>query len=220
MSPVIPWIQNNAAGNTFADIGGIGLNSLNERISVAASAGSIECTMIDFRRRGFPEWIIFDEKMKKKGVVNYRKIDGENLEDPTFSNRVGHYDFVHCTGLIYHAAAPMLMLNNLARISCQFLIVNTVIVPEKIETDVGNLSYPGSQVLFLPGISEEERRILDAYYQELLGWPEGRFSAFAPRVDDDKCAMPWLQTRAASEKHFWADKGALSYSPYWSLFRA
>lgn len=218
VSPVINWIEESVAGKTFADIGGIGLDSLNERVSVAANAKAAKATMIDFRKFGFPEWEIFERKMQERGVTDYGKIDGANLEASTFPDQVGQFDFVHCTGILYHAPAPIVMLDNLSRITRQLLIVNTVIVPETVETEVGTLHYPGSQILFLPGISEDERKILEAYYQKLLDWPPNRFSAFAPRIEDENAAMPWLQTRAASDKHFWADKGALSYSPYWMLF--
>ena len=218
MSVVVDWIRHHAAGRTFVDIGGIGLNSLNERISVAVQAGAAEATMADFRRFGFPEWDVFDGKMSDMGIAGYRKIDGVNLEAREFPDRVGRFDFVHCMGVIYHAPAPMVMLDNLSRITGELLIVNTVIVPEKIETEIGELSYPGAEVLFLPALSEREREILEAYYQSLLNWPPGRFSSYAPRISDPDCQMPWLQTRALSDRHFWGDKGDMSYSPYWFLF--
>ena len=110
------------------------------------------------------------------------------------------------------------MLDNLARITRRFLITNTVIAPDVMETDAGRLEFPGSQIVFLPGISERERSIMELYYQKLLGWPAGRFSAFVPRIGDTQAAMPWLQTRAASPAHYWGAHGDLSFSPYWWLF--
>lgn len=217
-SSVIDWIERYVGGLTFCDIGGIGLNSLNERASLAAHAGAASVTMIDYRRFGFPEWDDFDNKMAQAGLDDIKKIDGANLEDRGFPDQVGRYDFVHCTGILYHAPSPMLMLDNLARVTGRYLITNTVVVPEVIENAAGRLTFPGSQALFLPGISEDERAVLDLHYQETLNWPQGRFNAFAPRIGDESAAMPWMQTRAASEKHFWGDRGDLSYSPYWWLF--
>lgn len=216
-SPVVTWIEERAHGLSFCDIGGIGLNSLNERATVAAAAGASSVTMIDYRRFGFPEWDVFHEKAKEAGL-DVKMIDNANLEDRGFPTRVGRYDFVHCMGILYHSPAPMLMLDHLSRISGRYLVTNTVIVPDVMETDVGTLTFPGSQAVFLPGLSEGEREVFELHYQKLLGWPAGRFSGFAPRVADERSAMPWVQTRAASEQHFWGDRGELSYSPYWWLF--
>jgi hypothetical protein len=203
---------------SFADIGGIGLNSLNERISIALQSGASEATMIDYRRPDFPEWDVFKAKMKELELDQYRVIASANLEARDFPAQVGKYDFVHCMGILYHAPAPMIMLDNLSRISNRYMIVNTVTIADRIENEAGSLSFEGSQVLFLPGLSERERAILDLHYQDLVGWPPDRFNAYAPRIDDEEATMPWLQTRAASEKHFWGGKGDLSYSPYWWLF--
>jgi hypothetical protein len=216
-SPVIKWIEETVSGKTFCDIGGIGMNSQNERISIAVRAGADNATMIDYRRFGFPEWVTFERLMAEKDI-DYTAIDNANLEDKEFPSKVGQYDVVHSTGIIYHAPSPMSMLDNLSKITKKYLITNTIIIPDIVETEAGTLRYEGSQVLFLPGISEDERAILELYYQELLGWPEKLFTTYAPRICDTESERPWLQTRAASDKHFWGEKGALSYSPYWWLF--
>ena len=215
---VAQFILDHVAGLTFCDIGGIGLNAMNERVSVALDGGATEATMIDFRREGFPEWDAFRAKMQGAGLSSYKTIAGANLEHESFPDTVGSYDFVHSTGILYHAPAPLRVLDNLARITRRFLITNTIIAPDVMETDAGRLEFPGSQIVFLPGISEQERSVMELYYQKLLGWPAGRFSAFVPRIGDKQAAMPWLQTRAASPAHYWGAHGDLSFSPYWWLF--
>lgn len=217
-SPVPGWIEARVEGLSFCDIGGIGVGAVNERISTAMRAGAAEATMIDLRPSEYPEWVHFRKRMEESGVQGYKSIDKANLEAAEFADHVGMYDFVHSTGILYHAPSPVVIMDNLSRIARRYLITNTVIIPERVETEFGSLHYPGSQVVFLPGISEHERAILGAHISSKLNWPEGRFDSCVPRPEDPAAAMPYIQTRAPSELHFWRSEGDLSYSPYWWLF--
>ena len=214
------WIADNVEGLSFCDIGGIGVGARNERISIAVRSGAKSATMIDYRRSDFKMWRVFRDKMKEKGIEGFLEIDNANLEHPGFPQRVGAYDFVHSTGILYHAPAPMTMLFNLSRISRKYLITNTVILPEHVRTPRGNLEFAGSQAVFVPGLTDTEREILDVHYQQLLGWPAGRFGNSAPRLGDGGAKMPYLQNKQTERGPLWGDDGGFSYSPYWWLFTA
>jgi hypothetical protein len=49
------------------------LSSLNERVTLAASAGTSQATMIDQRHFGFPEWDVFKEKAAQSGLRCQRR---------------------------------------------------------------------------------------------------------------------------------------------------
>lgn len=217
-SPVPGWIEARVEGLSFCDVGGIGVGAINERISIALGAGAAEATMIDLRPAEYPEWMNFRKRMEERGVQEYKTIDKANLEAADFADQVGVYDFVHSTGILYHAPSPVVIMDNLRRIARRYLITSTVIIPERIETEFGSLDYPGSQAVFLPGISERERAILRADMSSKLNWPKGRFDSCVPRPEDPAAAMPYIQNRAPSDLHFWRSEGDLSYSPYWWLF--
>jgi hypothetical protein len=208
------WIAERVRGLTFCDIGGIGLRSRNERISTSARNGAARSTMIDFRREDFPMWKIFHEVMEKKEVSDYDCLTGINLESPSLPDDVGVYDFVHSTGIIYHAPSPVYSLFNLSRITRRFLITNTITMPSVIENEKGKLELPSSGVLFLPALADQEREVLKCHYLKILNnWTEQKFDNLIPR--DNEGMMPYLQLDKPASGHYWEGPGGLSYTPYW-----
>ena len=212
------WIQDHVAGLSCCDIGGIGLSSKNERISTALNAGATRATMIDARKDDFWEWAVFKEKMDEQHLQGYDMIAGADLEDPRFPKSIPRYDFVHCTGILYHLPSPVRGMENLYRTAKTYLIANTVIVPEKIENEAGSLEYHGSEAIFGPGLTERERKVLYRHYQDNLGWPPDKFDKYVPAPDDEHAPMPWRQFKAGFRGALWKQPGDLSYSPYWWLF--
>jgi len=217
-SPAITWIQDRVRGKTFCDIGGIGVGAINERISTAVEAGASRSTMIDFRGFDHPDWKRFDEKMSEVGISQFDRIEKANLEDRGFPAMVGQYDIVHSTGILYHAPAPMLILDHLSKITRETMIVSTVIAPPVIENAAGRIDLTGSQWYFLPGINDRERRILQLYFSEKLGWTEKKFNDNIPVLNDESAHMPYVQWKVPSSGFLWSGYGDLSYSPYWWMF--
>lgn len=210
------WIAERVAGLTFCDIGGIGLRSKNERVSTAARNGAARSVMIDFRRKDFPMWAVFHEVMKTKGITNYEAIYGINLESPTLPDDIGIFDFVHSTGILYHAPSPVLGVFNLSRVTRRYLIVNTVTVPSVIENEAGRLTIPSCGVLFLPALKDQERAILKRHYIKILqGWDETKFDNLIPDPMRGDAPMPYIQAREPKSGHYWEGPGGLSYTPYW-----
>src|SRR4051794_13465658 len=108
MPSVNEWIARYASGRSFADVGGL-WNTKNERISSAFRAGATRLAMIDMQPLGNHWWTQFDERCRELGVSGYESISG-NIEDPKLLDVVGRFDFVHCSGVIYHIPNPMLTL--------------------------------------------------------------------------------------------------------------
>ena len=198
------WIASVVPNQTFADLGGIGVNSGNERVTFAAACGARSATMMDFRPSDYSEWDIFRKMCAEKGVADYREIASVDINDLQLREKVGTHYLVHCTGVLYHMPSPLLAFANLANIVEKYLIVNTVTVPETIQNAYGTLHFPGSVALFLPGISEQERSILREHYHTKFEWP---IDAIAPRLSDqEQAVMPWRE------------KDQLSYWPCWWFF--
>ena len=216
--PVPGWIKDLVPGKTFADIGGIGVKSGNERISTAVRAGARSATMIDLRDFGHPDWIYFEQLMRSKNITGYKRIEHANLEDKSLRDRIGIYDLVHSTGILYHSPSPILALQNLASVTRTHLIVNTVIVPQRIENAAGSLDFEGPQVVFLPGLDRKERSIFQFYFAERLGWSEKKFNDNIPAQDDPSPVMPYVQPSGLKREALWTESGDLSYSPYWWLW--
>jgi SAM-dependent methyltransferase len=206
MDPVEAWIGSVVRGRTFADIGGIGMDAANERITFAVEHGAAAATMIDIRPPDYYEWERFREICASKGISEYRELPSIDINDPELVGKVGTYDVVHCTGIFYHLPSPLAAFENLRRVVGEYLIINTVIAPGVIENRLGRLEFPGSLAVFLPGISEHERSVLGEHYRVKFGFS---IDSFAPRISDQhKGDMPWH------------DGTGFTCWPYWWLLTA
>lgn len=196
------WIARHVAGRTFADIGGIGVNSGNERITLAVASRASSATMLDIVPRDHHLWATFHEKCRKAGLseADYKVQDCVDINDPQLREKVGTFEFVHSTGINYHLPNPVHGLHNLRTIVGEYLITNTVIVPDTIETAAGTLNFPGSQAVFMPGLSEAERRIFDAYYRQKFNLG---IDYMAPRLDAENPACPWFEHGEPTCWPFW-----------------
>lgn len=206
------WIRSVVKDRTFVDIGGIGCDSCNERITFAHSCGARSVTMADFKSLDHQEWSIFRQLCADRGVHGVQECGNVDVCDIQMVNRIGSYDVVHSTGIFYHLPSPIQAMESLAAVTRRYLIVNTVTVPEVIRSRSGELRFPGSVALFLPGISTQERDILRDYYQQKFGW----------LIDN---MVPHLHGDTTANHGPWMVDGKLSYWPYWwllspSAFRA
>src|SRR6266446_4556205 len=61
------WIASVVPNQTFADVGGIGVNSVNERLTFAIKCGAKSATMVDFRPSDYYEWDLFRRICAQKG---------------------------------------------------------------------------------------------------------------------------------------------------------
>jgi hypothetical protein len=158
-------IASYVKGGSFADVGGLwGL--VNEKITVAVKAGCHTATMIDMTPMGHRFWNDFDERAKSAGVTEYRKLQG-NLDDPALSDKAGTFDFVYCSGIIYHVPNPLYTLTRLHALTTRKLLLVSMTVPERVVTDVGDISFAGGRTVFLPAVDESTKEILARYFQAL-----------------------------------------------------
>jgi hypothetical protein len=115
---VVEWIGTHAKGRTFADVGGL-WGTKNERVSVALRGGAAAAAMIDSMPLDREEWRQFDERCAGLGVSGYQKFQ-VNLDDPDLVAKVGTYEVVHCSGVLYHCPNPVYSAAQLARLTREF----------------------------------------------------------------------------------------------------
>ncbi|OYV68262.1 MAG: hypothetical protein B7Z67_13945 [Acidiphilium sp. 21-60-14] len=197
------WLRTAPYYSSFIDIGGIGENSGNERVTAAREVGCPRVVMADFEPFSHHLWTTFRRKMQEVGVTSIEEREGIDVRDPDLSAKLGTFDFVHSTGINYHLPDPVSGVYNLARITNRFLVTNTMILPDVVENEYGRIELGESRVMFLPAVTDQERRILRKHYSSKFGW---EFNNHAPRIDDSDPKMPYV-----------TDAG-LSCYPYWWLF--
>lgn len=158
-------IRAHVAGATFADVGGLwGL--VNEKVTVAVKAGCRSATMIDISPVGHQLWIDFDRHAQSAGVTEYRKVQG-NLDDPELPKRAGTFDFVYCSGVIYHVPNPFYTLARLYALTQWFLLLGSMTVPRRIHTEAGEISFAGGRTILLPALDRQSKGILAQHFRGL-----------------------------------------------------
>lgn len=158
------WIAGVAPGRSFVDIGGIGERSGNERCSWAQRCGAQDVAMADILPAEHALWSHFREATRVHGIAGIDLRPGLDMGQADFPEQLGRFDIVHATGLLYHAPNPLLSLLNLRRVVGEYLITNTVIVPDRLENAEGSVSFPAASALFLPALRGRERAVLRRYY--------------------------------------------------------
>ena len=201
--PIDRWIAQVVPGRSFVDIGGIGMNSSNERVTFAHAAGASRTAMADIRPFSYHEWTTFDGTLVAAGVPGVDRFENVDITRPDLTDRLPTFDVVHCTGIFYHLPNPVDALRTLDGVVGTHLIINTVTVPAQVENADGRLDFSGNVALFLPGINAHERAVLGTHYKAKFGWS----------IDD---VAPPLEAQAGAKMPY-VDKGEFSCWPYWWL---
>jgi SAM-dependent methyltransferase len=189
-------IREAVAGRTFADVGGL-WGTVNEKVTVAHLAGAAACSMIDAQPGGTDAWENFDRHAERLGVTGYQSVVAD-INDPDLVARVGCFDVVYCSGVVYHCPDPYTALRHLRDLARERLIVGSMTVPERIENERGLLDFSGGRVVAVPALDDASRAIMAAH-----------FAASGIRVHN-------INT---PESHDWArGDGTPNYAPWWWLW--
>ncbi|GAA0607908.1 hypothetical protein GCM10009416_50910 [Craurococcus roseus] len=204
--PIHRWIADIVPGRSFVDIGGIGEWSKQERVTQSVAAGAARSAMADIEPADSEYWRFFHKLMYKHGIARdaYDSHAEVDVTRADLAERLPPSDVVHCTGVLYHCPDPVAAVDNLRRVTGRWLIVNTVVCPQRVENAAGTLALPSGAALFLPGLSEAERDVLRLHYRTKFGWS---IDDTAPRPRAPGVKMP----------HVMPD-GRLNHWPYWWLF--
>jgi len=155
------WISEAAPGRTFAEVGGL-WGTVNEQVSVAAGAGAAATTMIDVAPRDGSAgdlWKLFRERTDALGVSPPSCVQA-SIDDPALTERVGSFDVVHSSGVLYHCPQPLHTLMQLRAITRETLILGTATMPETVENVAGSVSVAPGAALLVPAMSHSQRAVL------------------------------------------------------------
>jgi hypothetical protein len=156
------WVQDIVQNKTFADVGGL-WNTINEKVTVASSAGAREVTMIDLMYDKSHWWDKFDEKCKTVNVVCDNKISMD-VDDLDLLERVGTFDVVHSAGVLYHCPNPIHTLNQFYSITNEYFILGTTRIPSNFDDIRFPMDVPSGGILLSEVLSEKQKQICMEFY--------------------------------------------------------
>jgi hypothetical protein len=201
------WIARLVPGKSFVDLGGIGVGVINERISCAHLAGARSCVMADIMPTTHYEWDIFRKKCASLGLPAFKETGDVDVRSRESLKHLGTVDVVHSTGILYHLASVPDALWSLRSIVGEYLITNTITFPRKVANEFGTVELPDCGVLFLPAMTEAERKVIGKHYQDKFGSrPEWKdVDHMSPRPGDQA-------------KVQYVEYGELSCGPNWFFY--
>ncbi len=183
-------------GRSFADMGGL-WGTVNERVTVAAKAGASHVAMLDAQPEGTELWRLFAQRAAEHGVTGTRCVQ-INLDDTDLTERVGRFDVVHCSGVVYHCPDPFRSLRQLARLTRDVVIIGSMTVPEVIQNEHGTLDFRGGRIVSVPAMDEAARAVAAAHFASL--------GLFVHNIN-------------MAEPHPWRmPDGGPNYAPWWWLW--
>ena len=202
------WIAAVAPGRSFVDVGGLGERCANERCSWALRCGAVDVAMADILPLDHPFWTHFRKEVRAFGLRDIDFRPGMDLNDPGFPKALGRFDIVHASGLLYHFPHPLQSLLNLRRVVGEYLITNTVVIPDVVENAEGRVSFPAASALFLPALRGRERAVLKRYYLDRFGldldihapMSDGRAMRYLKQGEPKAGPYWWLFTKSAFEQ--------------------
>ena len=97
--------------------------------------------------------------MAELKIHKYSTLSGDIVTIPC-----GSFDVTHSSGILYHLPSPMEYLTALRRITLEYCILTSASVPRKVENEYGILDLSGGKVLYVPIMSDEEKRIYGKFY--------------------------------------------------------
>lgn len=155
------WIAELAEGRSFVDVGGL-WGTVNETVSIASKAGARSTTMADIQAMGNEWWQKFDQRCSELGVSGY---DCRNIDicDPSTLSDVEKFDFVHCSGIMYHVSDPIQFIQNLMGITNEYLLISSMTIPTVIENKDGRLDSPEGSAHLVHMLPDQARKVLANY---------------------------------------------------------
>ena len=192
------WVSTAAASKSFAEVGGL-WGTTNEQATVAARAGATATTMIDLPPSdGSDEdlWKLFRERAASLGVTDTTCVQG-SIDDPETVQRVGSFDVVSCSGVLYHCPDPLHTLRQLRAITRETLILGTASMPETVTSAAGTVSVEAGAALLVPALTQSQRAVLGQWLRE-VGGDQALGVNYPMQTDwdlDDYGAWWWFFTR-------------------------
>jgi SAM-dependent methyltransferase len=192
------WVQGAAAGNSFAEVGGL-WGTINEQVTTAALAGATSTTMIDIQPDGDDSyWQRFRDRAASLEVTGTTEIHG-SIDDPATVEQAGAFDVVCCSGVLYHCPEPLKTLRHLRAITRGTLILGTVTIPESIVNSAGSLEVEPGAALPTVALNASQLAVLGQWLRDLgdINVQADGITHPSPWVIENYDPWWWLFTRDA-----------------------
>ncbi|MCL2217060.1 MAG: class I SAM-dependent methyltransferase [Defluviitaleaceae bacterium] len=164
-SSVNDWIQQIVPGKSFADLGGL-WNTVKERVSVAALNGAVQYTMMDISPMDNKWWQAYRKRLSEFEVIGAKEIE-LNCMDLDAVKKVEPVDVLHCNGIIYHIPNYFEFIRNIIKLSKEYIILGSQVVPNKIENEFGSIEFQCPGLLPNVGLNPSQKQILKQHYAKI-----------------------------------------------------
>ncbi len=161
------FIRSVAAKRSFLEVGGL-WGEVNEMATVAYRAGATEIGALDIWRPDSEWWTRFRTRCAGAGLTGVKETIG-SVDNMDTVEKVGVYDIVHCSGVLYHCPNPFLTISNLRRMTGEHLLLATAVMPAVIENEAGRIDFDSDTAILVPCLTEEKRRVVDRYIARAYG---------------------------------------------------
>jgi hypothetical protein len=154
-------IRNHVAGLSFVDIGGL-WGTTGEMVTPALRAGARRALMADIHAPGSDWWKKFEARCAEREVEGYEEMQVD-ICAPDGPDRLGTFDFVHCSGVMYHVPDLFQFVGNLVSVTNKYLLLSSVVMPSQIEGHSGRVSFGPDHAYLTPTLSADNKRIIGDY---------------------------------------------------------
>lgn len=162
------WIRSIAKDKSFVDIGGL-WGTVNEQVTVASLAGARAVAMVDMQPLGGKWWAAFEERCAERGVAGYEMMQAD-ICAPDAVQKIGRFDIVHCSGVLYHVSNPFALVRDLALIAREYVILGSMLIPSRVEFDREVLEIGLGQMIAAPLLAQgdsAQKRLLASHFSKL-----------------------------------------------------
>jgi hypothetical protein len=157
-------IKKHVSGLSFVDIGGLWGTS-GETVTTALLAGASRGVMADIQEPGGVWWQKFEAHCAELGVEDYEELQVD-ICAPDAPERLGSFEFVHCSGVMYHVPDLFRFMGNLVSVTAKYLLLSSVVMPTQIRGPSATLSFGPDHAYLAPILSPENRRAVADYLTE------------------------------------------------------
>ncbi len=190
------WIKEYTKNKSFVDIGGL-WNTVNERVTVAYKSEAKSVTMIDIQEKDNIWWEKFHDRCKEFEVKEYNCMVSDITQKENLQ-KIGKFDIVHCSGILYHLQDPLVLIDHLYEITNEFLMLGTTTIPDVININNEQLVTEKGTTYFIPNLGENQKKFFKAHF------------------DKEKLSIAGISNN--TPVHWYNEKGEVNYGPWWWLF--
>ncbi len=173
------FIESIAPGKSFLEVGGL-WGEVNEKATVAFAAGATEIGALDIWKEDSEWWQRFRNRCAAFGLKGVKETIG-SIDNVDVIGRVGVYDIVHCSGVLYHCPNPFLTLSHLRQLTSEYFLLATAVMPPLIENSEGRVEFGADSALLVPCLTDERRGVVSKYITQAYGG--GAYGVHTP-IDD------------------------------------